>query len=286
MSSKIAKTILVMGATGNLGRAVVKALTQKGFDVKAGSTKPKKASPPPGVKAVKVVYEEPGTVTAALEGVDGLFLVAPPLDFDAPAKLKPAIDQAKSAGLGHIIFNSAYGMDQNEEAPLRVIERYLMASGVNYTILRPNFFMENFSTGFIAPMIAQGGIFLAAGNAKTSFISAADIAEIAARSFQNEHYGIAYNLSGPQALNHAEVASIISEVSGKEVIYHAISEEAMLQGARGSGLPEGAVKYLAFLYEAVRHDWMAVITEDVKKATGRAPISFAEFALKNAACWK
>lgn len=286
MSAKIAKTILVTGATGNLGRAVVRALTNQGFDVKAGSTKPEIASPPPEVKGVKVVYEKPGTVAAALEGVDGLFLVAPPLDFDAPAKLKPVIDQAKSAGLGHIIFNSALGLDQNEEAPLRIIERYLMASGVNYTILRPNFFMENFSTGFIAPMIAQGGIFLAAGDAKTSFISTADIAAVTARAFQNEHYGIAYNLSGPQALNHAEVASIISEVSGKEVIYHAISESAMFQGARDSGLPEGAAKYLAVLYDAVRHGWMAAVTDDVKKITGQAPISFAEFVRKNAACWK
>jgi uncharacterized protein YbjT (DUF2867 family) len=286
MGGKNAKTILVTGATGNLGRAVVRALANNGFDVKAGSTKPERASLSSGVKGVKVVYGEPGTVAAALEGVDGLFLVAPPLDFDAPAKLKPAIDQARSAGLNHIIFNSALGMDQNEEAPLRVIERYLMASGVNYTILRPNFFMENFSSGFIAPMIAQGGIFLAAGDAKTSFISAADIAEVAARAFQNEHYGIAYNLTGPQALGHAEVARIISEASGKEVIYHAISEEAMLQGARDSGLPEGAVKYLAVLYDAVRHGWMAAITEDVKKTTDQAPISFTEFARKNAAYWK
>lgn len=286
MSGKIAKTILVTGATGNLGRAVVKALTNKGFDVKAGSTKPEKASPSPGVKRVKVVYEEPGTVAAALDGVDGLFLMAPPLDFDAPAKLKPVIDQARAARLGHIIFNSALGMDQNEEAPLRIIERYLMASGVNYTILRPNFFMENFSTGFIAPMIAQGGIFLAAEDAKTSFISAADIAEVAAQAFQDERYGIHYNLTGPQTLDHAEVASVISEVSGKEVIYHAISEAAMFQGALDSGLPESAAKYLAVLYDVVRRGWMAAVTDDVKKITGQEPISFAEFARKNAACWK
>jgi uncharacterized protein YbjT (DUF2867 family) len=286
MSGKIAKTILVTGATGNLGRAVVRALANQGFDVKAGSTKPEKASPLPGVKRVQVVYEEPDTVAAALVGVDGLFLVAPPLDFEAPAKLKSAIDQARSAGLGHIIFNSVLGIDQNEEAPLRVIERYLMSSGVNYTILRPNFFMENFSTGFIAPMITQGGIFLAAGDAKTSFISTTDIAEVAAQAFQNERYAMAYNLTGPEALDHAEVARIISVVSGREVTYHALSETAMLQGARDNGLPESAVQYLAVLYDAVRQGWMAAVTEDVKKATGQAPISFAEFARKNTACWK
>ncbi len=286
MTGKNAKTILVTGATGNLGRAVVRTLANKGFEVKAGSTKPEKAPVLTDVAAVKVVYEDPGTVAAALAGVAGLFLVAPLLDTEAPAKLIPVIDQAREAGLRHIIFNSALGVDQNEAAPLRVIERYLMASGVNYTILRPNFFMENFSTGFIAPMIAQGGIFLAAGDAKTSFISTADIAEVAAQAFQNERYGMAYNLTGPEALDHAEVARIISAVSDKEITYHPVSEEAMLRGARDSGLPEGAVQYMAVLYDAVRHGWMAAVTEDVKKATGQEPISFAEFARKNAACWK
>ena len=280
------KKILVTGATGNLGRAVVMALTDKGFDVAAGCTNPQKAEVPQGVAAVKVVYEEPNTVDAALEGISGLFLIAPPMDLEAPAKLNPIIDKAKAAGIDHIVFNSALGVDQNEEAPLRIIERYLMASGINYTILRPNFFMENFSTGFIAPMIAQGGIFLAASDGKTSFISTVDIAEVAALAFQHERYGMEYNLTGPEALDHAQAAKIISAASGQDVNYHAISEEEMLQGARESGMPEGAVQYMAILYNAVREGWMAVETEDVQKATGKAPISFAEFVQKNQASWK
>jgi len=172
------KKILVTGATGNLGSAVVKALTRKGFDVIAESTNPVKAEIPRDVEAVKVVYEEPDSVDTAFKGFSGLFLIAPPMDPEAPSKLIPVIDKAKAAGAGHIVFNSALGVDHNEEAPLRIIEQYLKASGVNYTILRPNFFMENFSTGFIAPMISDGGIFLVAGDGKTSFISTKDIAEV------------------------------------------------------------------------------------------------------------
>jgi uncharacterized protein YbjT (DUF2867 family) len=280
------KKILVTGATGNLGRAVVMALTDKGFDVAAGCTNPQKAEVPQGVAAVKVVYEEPSTVDAALEGISGLFLIAPPMDLEAPAKLNPIIDKAKAAGIDHIVFNSALGVDQNEEAPLRIIERYLMASGINYTILRPNFFMENFSTGFIAPMIAQGGIFLAASDGKTSFISTGDIAEVAVLVFQHERYGIEYNLTGPKALEHTQAAKIISAASGQDVNYHAITEEEMLQGARESGMPKGAVQYMAILYNAVREGWMAVVTEDVQKATGKTPISFTEFAQRNAEYWR
>jgi uncharacterized protein YbjT (DUF2867 family) len=286
MNSKISRTILVTGATGNLGRAVVQALSARGFQVKAGSTRPEKATTLPGVVPVKVVYEEPDTVVAALEGVDGLFLVAPPLDPEAPQKLRPIIDQVRSRGIGHVIFTSVLGADQNEAMPLRIIERYLLASGVNCTILRPNFFMENFSSGFVGPMISQGGIFLAAGDGKTSFISTADIAAVAALAFQQERYGMTYSLTGPSALDHEEVAMIISEVSGKTITYHALSEEAMLQGARASGMPESAVQYLAALYRPVRQGLMSTVTADVQQVIGKAPISFAEFARRSVAFWK
>ena len=280
------KTILVTGANGNLGHAVARTLLDKGLEVKAGTTRPETAKVPDGAQVAKVVYEQPETVGTALEGVDGLFLVAPPLDPEAPAKLKPVIDQAVAAGVSHIVFNSALGVDQNEDAPLRMIERHLMAAGVNYTILRPNFFMENFSSGFLAPMIAQGGIYLAAGDGKTSFISTEDIASVAAVAFKEKHFGTAYNLTGPSALDHAQVAGIISEVSGRPVRYHPLTEAEMLQGARDQGMPESAAQYMALLFQLVRQGWTAAITEDVQKVTGRAPIAFSTFAQKHAAVWK
>jgi uncharacterized protein YbjT (DUF2867 family) len=280
------KKILVTGANGNLGGAVVRALTSKDLTVIAAGTHPENMQMPQGMVVRKLDYVQPETIAAALQGVDGLFLVAPPLDPEAPAKLNPVIDQARTAGVRHIIFNSALGVDQNDAAPLRVIENHLMASGVAYTILRPNFFMENFSTGFLAPMIAQGGIYLAAGDAATSFISIEDIAAVAAAAFEKEHFGAEYNLTGPAALNHSQVAKIISEVCGRQVQYQALTEEAMLQGARDQGMPEGAVQYMAVLYGAVRSGWLATVTGDVEKVTGRPPISFGAFAQAHAVAWK
>jgi uncharacterized protein YbjT (DUF2867 family) len=278
------KKILVTGANGNLGGAVVRALNRG--TVIAGGTHPETMQMPQGVEVRKIDYMQPETVAAALKDVDGLFLVAPPLDPDAPAKLNPVIDQARAAGVRHIVFNSALGVDQNDAAPLRVIEKHLMASGLQYTILRPNFFMENFSAGFLAPMISQGGIFLAAGDAGTSFISVEDIAAVAAAAFEKEHFGAEYNLTGPVALDHTQVTRIISEVSGRQIQYHALTEEAMLQGARDQGMPGGAVQYMGVLYGAVRSGWLAAVTDDVENVTGRPPISFGDFAQKNAAAWK
>lgn len=279
------KNILVTGARGQVGGAVVKALKDGSAEVIAGGTSPENMNMPPGVRTVKIDYEQPDSVASALNAAEGLFLVAPPMDWQAPEKLNPVIDRALDAGVKHVIFNSALGMDQNEDAPLRKIERHLMASGIPYTILRPNFFMENFSSGFIAPMISQGGIFLAAADARTSFISTEDVAAVAAAAFDNGLVGAEYNLTGPSALDHAKVAGIISEVSGKSIQYQALAEEDMLQGARDQGMDEGAIEYMAMLYRAVRNGWLAAVTPDVQSVLGRPPISFGDFAQKNAAAW-
>ncbi len=280
-------TILVTGATGNLGKDVVQALIRKDFRVKAASRHPENVASAENVESVRMDYNAPATLDTALSDVKAVFLVAPPMDPEAPAKLSPVMAKAKAVGVEHIVFTSALGVDQNEQAPLRIVEKILMNSGVNYTILRPNFFMENFSTGFAAPTIkGQGGIFLAAGDGKTSFISTKDIAEVAATAFAEKLYEKEYNLTGPEPLDHTEVARIISNAIGKEITYHALPEDAMLQGARDMGMPEGAVQYLKVLYAAVRAGYTAVVTDAVENVTGRKPVTFAEFVNKNVGCWE
>ena len=280
-------TILVTGATGSLGRCVVGAAVKKGFRVRAAARHPENVPAAHNVQPVKMDYNDPHTVDAALAGVNRVLLIAPPLDPNAPAKLLPVIERAKSLRIAQIVFVSALGVDHNEEAPLRVIERVLMDSGIPHTILRPNFFMENFSTGFAVPMIKHhGGIFLAAAGGKTSFISTTDIAAVAVTAFAKNLDGEEYDLIGPAALDHYEVARIISEVSGKKIEYRAISEEEMMDMARNNGVPEGAVEYLQVLYSVVRAGYAAEITGDVKRVTGKEPITFEAFARAGKAAWK
>ncbi|MDF7809569.1 NAD(P)H-binding protein [Pontiellaceae bacterium B12219] len=277
--------VLVTGATGNLGGAVVEALKANNVEVKAGARNPDKLNP--GTESVRFDYLDTATFSAALEGVQGIFLQAPSMDPTAPEIMKPFIDAAQTAGIQQVVLNSALGVDANEEAPLRKVERILIDSDLSYTVLRPNFFMENFSKGFIAPMIAQAdAFFLAADDAKTSFISVEDIAAVAATAFAEGLTGKAYNLTGPRALNRTEAAALISKAAGKIITYQAIPEEVMLQGARDNGMPEGAVQYLAVLYQAVRNGWTEATTSDVEQVLGRTPIRFEEFALKNSNAWK
>ncbi|MCW5981085.1 MAG: SDR family oxidoreductase [Bryobacteraceae bacterium] len=280
-------TILVTGATGNLGGALVNSLRRRGLGVRAASRDPKKVEARDGVTAVKAVFEDPSTFDAALDGAEGLFLIAPPADPDAEARLGPVIERAKAAGTKHVVFNSAFGADRNEDAPLGKVERLLRDSGAGYTILRPNFFMENFSSGYLAPSIKQQrSIFLPAGDAKTSFIAVRDIAETAAAVFADRRTGGELNLTGPEALDHSEVARIISDAAGMEVKYHPLSEAEMRFGAQQMGVPEPTVAYMLMLYAAVRKGYTAPVTDDVKRATGRDPLSFAQFARENAAAWQ
>jgi len=234
------------------------------------------------VEAVPFDYSDESTFSHALEGVTGVFLVAPPMDPDVHQKLDPFIQAARDSGVSHLVLLSALGVDQFELAPLRFLEHAVSDSGIAWTILRPNFFMENFTSGFVAPMIRdQGGIFLAAGNGRTSFVSTRDIAAVAAAAFSKGGSGQEYSLTGPEALNHIEVAALISEAIGKSVTYQDLPEEVMMQGARDQGLPEAAVQYLAVLYEGVRAGRYAQVFDDVRQVAGRDAVSFQEFLKVN-----
>jgi uncharacterized protein YbjT (DUF2867 family) len=269
--------ILVTGASGVLGRAVVAALSDAGIVVRQGVRSPEKART--GVECVRLDYSDSTTIPPAVTGMRGLLLMAPPLDSEAPSKLGPVIACAKSMGVQHIVLISAFGVNHNEQAPLRVVEHMVIDSRVPYTILRPNFFMENFSEGFLSGSIkGQNGIFVAAGDGKTSFISVRDIAASVVAAFRTPLAGREFDLTGAEALDHAEIAKVVSEVSGRPVAYHPLTEEQMISGARAAGMPESVVGYLSVLYGVVRAGYAAGVTSDVESITGRKPITFRTFA--------
>ena len=109
---------------------------------------------------------------------------------------------------------------------------------------------------------------------------------MAAAAFNGGHVGHEYNLTGPAALDHSEVASLISQACGRTITYQPASEEAMLQTARQNGLPESSAQFLGMLYTVVRNGWAARVTGDVQQVTGWMPISFATFAARHAGQWK
>lgn len=280
--------ILVVGATGNVGRRLVENLVHQGVGVRAATRQAAGYAGSHGVEPVDFDLDRPESFGPALVGVDRAFVIARSGDAQPQKALSTFFDQAKAAGVQHVVFLTAAGVEMNEEIGLRKAERHLMASGMDFTILRPTWFMQNFSSGFIRPMIVQmGAIYLPAGEGKTSFIDAGDIAAVAAAALtQPGHAGQAYTLTGGEALSYGEAAAIISQVAGRPVSYVPISNDAFRQSLMDNGWPADSAGFMAGLFQPVEQGWAAAVSPAVATILGRPPITFRQFAEANAAVWK
>ena len=285
----MSEQVLVIGATGSVGGEVVTLLSRMGEKVRAATREPATArSPHSAVEFVEFDLERPQTFAAALDGVDRVFLIARPGDNDADRVAFPLIDEMKRAGVRHVVNLSAMGVESRDDFALRKVERYLEDSGVGFTHLRPNFFMQVFSSGpLLADIRSTGAIHIPTAGAKLSYIDVRDIAAVAATTLTEQgHTGKAYTLTGGQALDHQEIARAISGAAGKTIQYVAITEEAARSALETAGLsPERTERLLGF-YRLVRRGFCAPVSCDVQTLLGRAPISFAEFASDNASCWR
>ncbi|EHS49292.1 NmrA family protein [Rhizobium sp. PDO1-076] len=270
MSNKI----LVLGATGNVGTPLVKALVAKGENVKAASRTGKAVE---GAEGVVFNYTDPDTFGPALDGVDRAYVMLASGSVDAIGLLTPVLEAAFAKKV-KVVFQSVFGVDADDSIPYRQIEIAIEKSGVPYVILRPNWFSDNFHTYWKAG-IDHGQIAVPAGDGKSSFIDARDIAASAAAALTTDAFnGRAFNLTGPQALSYGEAATIIAKTIGKPVGYSAISDEAFIAMLTGVGVPADYAGFLASIFYPVREGWTAAVTTDVETLTGKAPRSVETYA--------
>ncbi len=274
--------ILVTGATGKVGSEILKQLIAKGADVRAGFHHPEKANVT-GAEVVAFDYSNPATVEAALVGVNKLFLMSPGNNAEQENRVT---DLAKKAGVKHIVKLSAAGVEANDNSPLRIAEKHIEASGVAYTFLRPSWFSQNFSTGQLEN-IRAGEIRIPAGEGKTGFVDTRDIAAVAVAAFTEEgHANKAYIITGEKALDHFEVAAILSEAIGKEVRYEPITDEEFRAITTAQHWPQEIAETMSMLYGLVRNGWTSIVTNTVTEVLGRQPISFEQYAADHAEIWK
>ncbi|MDJ0762401.1 MAG: SDR family oxidoreductase [Myxococcota bacterium] len=282
--------ILVVGATGKVGSQVLASLLEQNVSVRAATRQPEaqRALTDRGVPVVRLDFDDPSTFDGALDGIKKIFLCAPPGDVAPEQKLNLFVDAANKHGVSHIALMTAMDVDQDEDIGLRKVERHVEKSGIGYTFIRPNWFMQNFSAGMMLPSILESsGIFLPAGEAKTSFVDTWDIAEIAVRALTEDgHASAEYTVTGGQALTYGEVAAIISEAAGKEVQYHPISDEQAAQGLAEAGFGPDQIQFMLGLFSMVKQGYTERVVDDVNKVLGRPPGDFANFAKQNAAAWR
>lgn len=271
--------ILVLGASGTVGRPLVRALLRKGEAVKAAS---RSGAAIEGAEGVRFDFADSASLHPALEGVDRVYLIAPAGVGDISGQLLPVVEAASARG-AKIVMQSAIGVDADEANPYRVVERAIEASGRPCAILRPNWFADNFHS-FWKAGVAAGEIALPAGEGRTSFIDVRDIAESAAGALTTGRFdGRAYTLTGPEALGYAEAAEVLSGALGRKVGYRAIDDRSFVAALVGAGLSEDYAGFLAAIFQPVREGFAAVVTSDVETLSGQAPRSLADYARDNRA---
>lgn len=274
--------ILVLGATGTIGKSLVAALVAKGESVKAASRGGQAVG---GAEGVAFDYGNPATFAAALDGVDRAFVLAPTGTEDVIAALKPIIAAAAERKV-KVVLMTAWGVDAVDEIPYRQVELFLIKSGTPYVILRPNWFQDNFLT-FWGHGVQAGAIAVPAGDGQSAFIDTRDIADVAAAVLTTSaHDGAAYPLSGPRAIGYAEAAALISTAIGRPVAYQASTDEAFIAMLTGAGVTPGYAAFLASIFYPVREGWTAATTNYVALLTGHKPRTLEAWIAEHAAALK
>lgn len=276
--------VLVTNATGQVSAAVIANLTSAGHDVVAASRNPK-APPHPRIHRVHFDYTDPSTFPAALEGVERLFWLSPPLVLDGFSLARPFLDLALER-VKKVVVMTASGVQHDDTLPLRRIERLVETSGVAWAHLRPTWFMDNFHTFWAAPMKTQQVIPLPAGDGRTAFVDVRDIgASAAAALTRDDVAGRAYTITGPEALTYAQAAKVLGDAAGHPMHYVPVDDASFVQAMTGVGISEAYARMLTVLFGAVRQGAAAEVTTAVRDLTGRAPRSLEAYAREHAAAW-
>jgi len=285
----MSKPIMVTGATGTVGSKVVEQLAEAGATVRAAVRDPGKVPPREGVEAVPFDMAVPGSLAPALRGVEHLFLLTAFVP-DMVDMTKRVVDAAQEAGIEHIVRLSVLGAGPQASITMArwhtEAEQHLEQSGVGFTHLRPNSFMQNYIT-FCAPTIkSENTIYLPHGSGKMSVIDVEDVAAVAVKALlEPGHMGQAYDLTGPSALENTEVAATLSGVLGRDIHYMDIPDMMVEIGLKSMGTPDVIVGALNELSASNRESRLAEVTEDAGRVLGRPPRSFEDFARTNAEAW-
>lgn len=273
-------TILVTGATGNVGRLVVNHLLAAGAKhVRALTNNPKKAALPAGVEVIEGFIGRIETLPAALVGVEQLYLA--PL----PKTVQEVVALAKAAGVQRIVDLSSSGADDEAAGDpsgwyFYAVEKAVEDSGIAWTHLRPGEFMTNMLDW--ADQIRSGVVRAAYGNAAYAPIDLEDIAAVATRALlEDGHTGKKYTLTGPETLSKIDRVRIIGEVLGREMRFEELTHEA----ARAMMIERGWSEQVAdWLLDgdklAVEHPQAPVQT--VEAITGRPATRFAQWVARHA----
>jgi uncharacterized protein YbjT (DUF2867 family) len=285
--------VLVTGATGNVGTAVVAELTKRGAEVRAllrkQSTVENKM--PAGVEVAIGDLLDPVSVEKALHGVDKLYL----LNAVVPDELTQgliAYDLAKKLKLKHVVYHSVFGVEHFKDVPhfasKLAIENAMREFDLPFTIIRPNYFFQN--DAMLKDPVTKAGIYpMPLGPVGISAVDIRDIAEVAAIALTSDsHYGKTYNLNGPEVLSGPKVASIWSGLLGKEIRYSGNDMDAFEEQMRKQA-PSWSAFDIRMMFQGYLERGFVAEAGDIATLTnllGHAPRRYEDFARETVLGWQ
>lgn len=270
--------ILITGASGNVGQEVLQQIAKTGRPVRAAYQSAAKAAAPAGVETVIMDYNQPETMRAAMRDVDRVFLVGPVIPNLVELE-RNATEAAQRSGVRQIVKLSAMGRReatfprQHHES-----EDNVRSSGVPFTFLRANGFMQNMIGYYGATIRTQNAFYGSQGDGKVSHIDVRDIAAVAVRVLTEDgHLGKVYSLTGPQALSNHRMAEILSAALGREIKYVDLPAGQIKQALVAAGVPEWTASGILDLTALYRNGGADMVSGDVEQILGRKPTSFEQF---------
>ncbi len=275
--------ILVTGATGTIGGEIARQLQAKGEPIRVLVRDASKISEFDETAQVVVGdFATPESLDAALTKIERVFLAS----FDSPdqAKLqRNVLTAAKRHGVHHVVRMSTMAVHEKRHPPIfdwhNECEQQLEESGLAFTHLRPSWVMQNFLPSSSATPVVGDMIRLPVGDGGIGFVDARDIAAVAVEALTTRgHEGKAYELTGPEALSHSDVADQLSAATGRSIIYENISPETYEQEKVSQGWSRASIDTMLALFADIRAGIDSVVTDTVESVTGRAPFSFQKFA--------
>jgi uncharacterized protein YbjT (DUF2867 family) len=286
-------SVFVIGATGNIGRRVVRSLVDRGTPVTAlvRETEPGElpADSPlalPGVTVVRGDLREPTVLAAQAQGCQAVFVLTP----HAPNQVElqnAAVDVAADIGAG-IVKVSSWGPAVREDSPVPgarrhwITQQYIFKRGVPYTILCPNYFMQVLINRYAAEVRRSARLVSPAGNRGISMVDAADVADVAAEALSTgSHWGRIYTLSGGRAVTYPEIARLLSELTGRPVGYHDLSGSEFAEWMAGENRQQWETDHAAAIFGLYRQGVGELVTDDVRNVLGREPRTIEDFLKAN-----
>ncbi|MCS3843621.1 SDR family oxidoreductase [Microbacterium sp. AK031] len=270
-------TILITGATGQLGRLVIDSLLTRGADpqtIVAGARNLSKAADlaARGIRVVTLDYDDAASVSAALDGVDSVLLISGSEVGKRTPQHKAVIDAAKAAGVTKLVYTSAPKATTSDLvlAPEhKATEELIAASGIPAVILRNNWYTENYVES-VSQAASTGVLAASAGDGKVASASRRDFADAAAVVLlEDGHIGEVYELGGDVAWDFSELAAAIAEVVGRPVEYKALSSEEHAAGLAAAGLDDGTIGFLTTLDADIRGGALADTDDTLARLIGR-----------------